>query len=66
MAKRRAGCIRREEGGVWNPKFCVPKMGRINISFVNLVFSHYDIWVQGWGRGSRGGGGVASDDCRPF
>ena len=32
------GWIRRERGGVWNPKVCVPKMAQINISFWKFLF----------------------------
>ena len=41
--------------GVWNPKFCVPKLAQINISFCKFhSFSRYERWVQG-GKGSKGG-----------
>ena len=34
----RQACMRREEGGVWNPNFCVPKIAQINISFCKFLF----------------------------
>ena len=61
----RAGMYqKRGGGGVWNPKVCVPKIIQINISFRKFHFSHYEIWVRGWGGG--GGYPLSSNGCQPF
>ena len=50
----RRGCIRREEGEVWDPKFCVPKMAQQDFPSGKFRFSHDGYFGMGGGGGSNG------------
>ena len=61
-----AHVLKERGGGVWNPKVCVPKMARINISFCK--FGSGGGGEMGVGRGGRPGSGgylPCSDVSRP-
>ena len=58
-----AECVARltleeREAGVWDQKFCVPKMARSDFSLLNVVFPNYHHFGLEGGGGSRGGGGT--------
>ena len=46
------------KANITNPKICAPKLPKSMFPFVNFNFSHYEIWVLGWGsRRVQGGRG---------